>query len=419
MVHEQTDVIAASSTPIALGTARAKAGALSLITPAKGLALQLGSKAFSIHAPSNAAVNPLATGSQQTFFVNPTSIVPDVINKFNLVFSLTNTGGVNPITLACFAASIIVQYEIKVGSSLQQTYRGEALSLQSLLNYSTETWGSRAAQEGVNVAGGYVPATTVIAPGATVQFSIPLWTMMDNAALFVRAMGASAPDLQFTFQFATAASIVTAGTAADLLLSSSQIYAAGYKFTADLRDKLLIEHRGTPYISRVYEPKCQIVSLPNGIQAGTSITTQIGGGLFGLSAAVLHFVRPVNATPAQLIAPVANSTTAWNLLLSSQPLVQFPPNADAVWFRNTFCGAPQVLGGPAITALGLNLACFAVELTRCLSDGCSLGSYFVASTLALQATSGVTNANVELFTMSYNFGLFIQNGSQLSLQTTV
>jgi len=415
----QVDVIAATSTPIALGTARAKAGALSLITPTKGLALQLGSKAFSVHSPSNAAVNPLANGSQQTFFVNPTSIVPDVINKINLVFSLTNVGGVNPINLACYAASIIVQYEIKVGSSLQQTYRGEALSLQSLLNYSTETWGSRGAQEGVNVAGGYVPAATAIAPGATVQFTVPLWTMFDNAALFVRAMGASAPDLQFTIQWATAASITTGGAAADLLLSNSNLYVTGYKFVQEVREKLLMEHRSTAFVSRCYEPKVQIVSLSNGVQAGTSITTQIGGGLFGLSAAIVHFVRPINATPAQLIAPVANSTTAWNLSLGSQPLIQFPPNSDAVFFRNTMCGAPQVLGGPAITALALNLACFAVELTRCLEEGCSLGSYFIASTLSLQATSGVTNANVELLTVSYNFGLFIQNGSQLSLQTTV
>ena len=406
------DIVSQAVQPIGIPRQELRVGALRFLSPTKSLATQAGVKSYSVHPPSSAAANPLSTGSLLNIFVQPAAINPDLISKFIVEFRLQNTGAA-PLTIANYAAMCLQQYTVQYGTSINQNNRAEVLALNSLVQYGTEELAVKGPQEGIVPATG-APATTVIAAGASVTFRVPLLTPFDGC-LWTRSLGST--QIQFGLTWQTAASLVTVGAPADLLLAEVNVLANGYKFTTEMRAKLESTFAGTAHINRFLDLQASSFQMSSGITLGTQVSVSVGGSLFGLSAALAFWVRATPVTPATALTAIPSSINAFTFLLGSQPLDFLPPQANANFVRATFAG-PEQIRGTSIFNQELNILPFTTNLSDCVATSSLLGSYFVSSQLVLQILCGATAANCELYGVTYNVSALVQLGANLTVQTT-
>ena len=299
------------------------------------------------------------------------------------------------------------QILFKYQSAINLTVYSEAIVSNSLLTYDYVTSQIRAANENYNPST-YLPASTVLNPGQSVTFYVPLPIPVGRNCIWVRSLFS---ELEFQLTFFGASSVATfaGGATAANLQGTCSLQMVGYSFTAPLRERIMNVYAGT-VITRFILPQQTTANIGQ-ITSGVQWTTQIQNNP-SLCIGINFYVRATPTTPQLAATPLANSITQITLLDGAQNVPFQNPNTDANLYR-TILSEPQAI---AQYSLQYNMFPFAHDPISCIKNSLSLGVYYVNIGSQLQLLSGVTNSSTELVTQYLRVTLLIQRGSALAIK---
>jgi hypothetical protein len=281
------------------------------------------------------------------------------------------------------------------------------------MSYNYEELTARGPLEGINSVpggtnyGGILPVT--IAPGASYTYYLPLQTMFSQDVVWYRALFSP---IELTVQYNGAASFVSAGVAANLVLSNQSLLFVGYTFANALRNKLDQDFKETCITRYIYQQQ-QTINIPAAIVAGNYYYVNIGA-VPSTCVALIELTRAANASPlTQGVASDFPSTITLND--GAQPVPWTTPQLSGTFWRNIFAG-PPVVASPALAIQGYNLYPFTAAANRTIQGGFNLGMYAVSISSQLQLTAASSVAAVEASVVYCRIINVIQRGSELAIK---